>query len=318
MPQFIHLLSFRIASRYLLLPLLLVLALLCPDGFASSAPLTTRPIIDLDMLQGWLAARDPNLVIVDVRDVDAYKLGHIPGAINIPVELTFSQRGDHSRIATLQHIREILSRAGVRNTDHVVLYDDGMLRNAAHEFWVLETYGHKRISVLDGGLAVWTTHAGKLSETVNKRPRSNYIPNIAAHRLSTELSTLLAIKNRHVTIIDARGRDEYLGKTSRARRKGHIPNAISIPWNKNLEQQSTIPLVKSKPALQALYSGLGKDDNVITYCNRGKESAVTYLVLRNLGYKVSVYDGAWLEWGNDDNLPIETGETARGGTEHGR
>jgi thiosulfate/3-mercaptopyruvate sulfurtransferase len=49
---------------------------------------------------------------------------------------------------------------------------------------------------------------------------------------------------------------------------------------------------------------------VITYCNRGKQSALTYFVLRKLGYKVSVYDGAWLEWGNDDQLPISQMSTS--------
>jgi thiosulfate/3-mercaptopyruvate sulfurtransferase len=27
--------------------------------------------------------------------------------------------------------------------------------------------------------------------------------------------------------------------------------------------------------------------------------------MQELGYKVSIYDGSWKEWGNDSNVPIE-------------
>ena len=244
-------------------------------------------------------------------------MDHLPGAINLPVELTFNNEGDPTRIASLQQIRELLSEAGINNTDYLILYDDGLLKDAAHVFWVLETYGQKKLSVLDGGIAGWVAQHGELTRVVKPRPPSQYIPNIATHRLTTELATLLAIRNPNVSIIDARDQQEYLGIVSRARRKGHIAGAISIPWTNNLDENAQVHNVKPKATLQSLYNNIDKHNQVITYCNRGKESAVTYLVLRNLGYNVSVYDGAWLEWGNDDHLPIETGEkTKHGATPH--
>ena len=293
------------------LTFLLVLILMSMSGLAYAASHTAgiTPIIEIATLKARLAQPEPNLLLVDVRDNESYELGHLPGAINLPVEHTFNENGDHTRIASLQQFRDLLSHAGIQNTDYLVLYDDGMLKNAAHVFWVLETYGHKKVSVLDGGLAGWIADHGKVTTIATPLPRSQYIPSIATHRLSTELTTLLGIKNANVAIIDARDQQEYQGITSKAKRKGHIPSAISIPWSENLTQTTPFPTVKSKQALQSLYSSLNKEENIITYCNRGKESAVTYLVLRNLGYNVSVYDGAWLEWGNDSQLPIETGTT---------
>lgn len=279
---------------------------------------TVPPIIEIATLKARLAKSDSDLILVDVRDSETYQVSHLPGAINLPVEHTFNDNGDHTRIASLEQIREILSNAGVSNSDYLVLYDDGVLKDAAHVFWVLETYGHKRLSVLDGGLAAWIQQHGELTSIVIPRQKTQYIPNIATHRLSTELTTLLGTKNVNVAIIDARNHKEYLGINSMARRKGHIPNAISIPWTENLTHAKAYASVKSTQALRALYAKLSKDESVIAYCNRGKESAVTYLVLRNLGYNVSVYDGAWLEWGNDDQLPIEVGNKIVGDIPHER
>jgi thiosulfate/3-mercaptopyruvate sulfurtransferase len=290
----------------------------CLPAYARDEKAASRPVTDVAVLKSRIDTEESKPVLVDVRDEKAYRNGHIPGAINLPVELTFNQRGDHTRIASLQRIRHLASNAGIHNSDELVLYDDGDLRNAAHEYWVLETYGHQRISVLNGGLAAWKQEHGRLSTEDVKRPKSNYLPTISTHRLSTELATLLALRNPHVKIIDARSSDEYLGKFSRAERKGHIPGAISIPWYENLTRTSKVPLIKPKPALKSLYAGLKPDDHVIAYCNRGKESAVTYLILRQLGYRVSVYDGAWLEWGNDEHVPVESGTRDQGGSGHGR
>lgn len=286
-------------------------------GFAALIN-TIQPIITITTLKSRLAQSETRPVLVDVRESDTYRMGHLPGAVNIPAEHTFNLKGDRTRIASLEQIREIMSSAGIRNSDYLVLYDDGKLKDAAHVFWVLETYGHKNLSVLEGGIAAWNRDHEELTTVEPARLQSQYLPSIATRHLSTELTVLLAIRNANVEIIDAREHKEYMGLHSQAKRKGHIPNAISVPWDENLAQDSAVPTLKPLQALRRLYSGLDKKERVITYCNRGKESAVTYLVLRNLGYNVSVYDGAWLEWGNDDQLPIVNSTKLSGNSPHER
>lgn len=271
---------------------------------------TVQPVLELASLKAKLARHVPNLLLVDVRNHSDYLRGHIPGAINLPVKLTINQAGKNG-IASLQQIRKVLSQAGILHSDYLVLYDNGLLKNAAHVFWVLETYGHEKTSVLDSGYPGWIADHGNVSRQVITLPPSDYVPSISSHYLSTELATLIASRNRHVQIIDARSHREFIGLVSSARRKGHIINAINIPWEDNLAQTQPYPKLKSRKALHKLYGMLHPGEHVIAYCNRSMESAVTYLALRRLGYPVSIFDGAWHEWGNDKDLPIAVGPSTQ-------
>ena len=62
------------------------------------------------------------------------------------------------------------------------------------------------------------------------------------------------------------------------------------------------------PVLRQLLDarGVTPDKEVIVYCQTHHRSAHTYWVLRHLGYgRVRGYPGAWSEWGNDPDMPIE-------------
>ncbi len=63
--------------------------------------------------------------------------------------------------------------------------------------------------------------------------------------------------------------------------------------------------MKEWSELKNIYKDIPKDKDIILYCDGGAEAALNYIVLQELGFKASVYDGSWLEWGNDPSVPIE-------------
>lgn len=264
----------------------------------------TELFITVSELKLILSNPDPDLLVIDVRDHSTYTLEHVPTAINLPTNLIFNESGDPNRIAPLHQVKKYFSQAGIKNTDNIILYDDGLLKDAAYTFWVMETYGHKNIRVLDGGFPAWVSAKGTVTGTLSKRPVSNYIPTITPEYLASKLVTRLAVENNNIAIVDARTKEDYLGHSSKAERHGHIKGAMNIPWTENLDLSGNEPHLKSDHELAKLYNKLANKSETIAYCNRGRESALTYLILRRLGHKVSIYDGAWFEWGNDYQLPI--------------
>ncbi|RDH81384.1 MAG: sulfurtransferase [endosymbiont of Galathealinum brachiosum] len=256
----------------------------------------------------WLVKHqnDDGLVIVDARSYEEYKKGHIKGAVNIPVGDTFNPVSNTDRVGNLRHISALFSNAGIRNDHKIVIYDGNTYIDAGRVFWVLEVYGHKNVMLLDGGITGWSVYSGQsLSQVIVKPEKTVYIPAVEPERLVTKLSMHLALSDKRKVIIDARTKEEFTGIESIALRSGHIPNAVSIPWTENFIEIDGIKMLKPIEELQFIYNDIAQDKQVLLYCNKGKQSSLSYTILRQLGHDAAHYDGSWYEWGNDESLPIE-------------
>ena len=256
----------------------------------------------------WLVQHqnDANIKIVDARSEAAYKAGHIEGAVNIPVADTFNPVINIDRVGNLKYISTLFSNAGVRKEHTIVVYDGNTYIDAGRVFWVFELYGHKNVKLLDGGIKGWQAYSNQaLSKKITSSEKSNYIHTIEPRRLITKFSMRLAIDDDEKLIIDARSKQEYEGSKSIALRSGHIPGAISIPWDQNFIEIDGIRMLKPIDSLRVIYDKKVNGKKVYLYCNKGRQSSFSYTILRQLGHDVAHYDGSWFEWGNDESLPIE-------------
>lgn len=253
----------------------------------------------------WLLAHaaDQDLILVDARDAQAYEQGHIAGAINLPVDLTYD-RNHPERVAGVKVIKALFSQAGIGNDAHLLIYDDGSFKHAARLFWVFEVFGMERVSLLNAGYAQWSAAGLPISTEPTQRAPVDFVPIMQHERIATAFTTRLAALTGSTILIDARVEPEYSGRESMTGRYGHIPTARNYPSQLNLVPDVDRPGIHDIEALEAVYRDLGKDRPVIAYCNYGKESALTYFALRRLGYDVSTYDGSWVDWSSQHALPV--------------
>lgn len=283
----------------------LLASLLFLSFYAQSSP-AQNVLIEIEELKQTL--NTPDLVIIDLREAKKYQQDHIPLAINIPFEqFQRKKNGVSGFVITPKRFKELMEQAGVKNIDQVVLYSDWYLESA-RIYWVFDLYGHHKIQVLNGGIQGWKEAKAPLERQANIRPPSHYIVEIKPDKLATKLQTLVAIHNTDdFIIIDARPEDQYQGKTSRTSRKGHIPNAINLPWYELVNNRNSYETMKliDWQALQKKLALLPKNKKLLVYCNGGKESAILYMGLKQINRDASLYDGSWFEWSNDDSLPIQ-------------
>lgn len=245
------------------------------------------------------------IVILDVRDKNDYDVGHIKGAISFPVSFTYFDKKLNGKIQQPKRMQQLLQEKGIDTQTKVIIYDEGNIIDAARMFWTLEVYGISQLQLLDRGYKYWRSKSFSTSQLTPKIKPSQYIATLNHKRLASKFSTQLAIKNENKVVLDARSLAAYRGEVSVAKRFGHIPSAVSVPFNHNIIQNSKFKGLKPLQDLKGLYSAIPKNKKVIIYCKIGRVSSTNYFALRELGYDVANYDASWREWGNDETLPIE-------------
>ncbi|CAF4668458.1 unnamed protein product, partial [Rotaria sp. Silwood2] len=67
-----------------------------------------------------------------------------------------------------------LSRLGVSNNDHIVLYDRSPMGfyASSRAWWLLKTYGMNSLSILNGGFYKWLKEINKMESSDNNNNRS--------------------------------------------------------------------------------------------------------------------------------------------------
>src|ERR1051326_8088419 len=80
------------------------------------------PIVSADWLQAHLS--DPQVRVIDVGDPGEYNQGHIPGARVLDHMETVRMGADGHRLAPNDALIRALTKAGVADGTHIVLYGD--------------------------------------------------------------------------------------------------------------------------------------------------------------------------------------------------
>jgi thiosulfate/3-mercaptopyruvate sulfurtransferase len=232
-----------------------------------------------------------------------YEEGHLPGAVFVDLDRDLSRPGGPGRhpFPSEQQFAEVLSRLGIGEETHVVVYDEGHSSVAARLWFMLRAFGHAKVSVLDGGLRAWTEAGLPLSREepeIARAPRRK----LALDR--SRLAEVDEVQARRVTVLDARAPERYRGEVEPLDPKaGHIPGALNAPFSANLT-----PSQRFRPPaeLRGLYQRHGP--NPIVSCGSGVTACHDALAIELAGLPPArLYVGSFSGWIEDPLRPIATG-----------
>lgn len=255
-----------------------------------------------------LSKQAAKTMILDARDPTLYEEGHIPNAVSLPwVELAQMPKSPVSKEP--RELAEILTSRGIPSDAWVVIYGGGSggFGDEGRLYWTLAYLGHKKLSVLDGGVPAWKKAGFELTTEGPDRPHKKFRAKPLPALRIDKAALVAAMAAKKVKVLDVRDRDEYEGaKKFGEPRGGHIPEAIHLPWKKLFAADGTLlPPEELKKVLEA--HQVSTTDSLVVYCTGGVRSGFAFLALKAAGVqKVANYDGSFWEWAADPALPVAT------------
>jgi thiosulfate/3-mercaptopyruvate sulfurtransferase len=266
---------------------------------------------------------NPQVRIVDCRYVlgaptegrDRFEKSRILGAIYADLEKDLS--GPIVRGVTGRHplpdpsdLAQKLGNMGISNSTWVVAYDqnDGSMA-AARLWWLLRYLGHKKVSVLEGGLDMW--------QSLGLPCESGEGALAAPSKFEWQEQLSLVVSREEVSdmslsgsglLLDARAPQRFSGEVEPIdARRGHIPNATNLPYAALVHEGKL-----SSPAdlKHVFHSTMGETppNETVVYCGSGVTACHLLLAAEVAGISgMRLYPGSFSEWIVAPDAIVETG-----------
>jgi thiosulfate/3-mercaptopyruvate sulfurtransferase len=227
------------------------------------------------MIRTYLGAQ---ISIVDVRPAEAFNQGHVPFAINIPVEVFRSNIGNPGKLA------EILGAAGVNaSQEAVVISGAGLTKESALAFLELEKLGQSKVSIFMDPMDKLAQFGFALTKDATlvgpektphdmSIPRTTYPVNLRKDVIIAEQKSTAGI---YPKVFIASGKDVSA--------KAQDGKVVHVPYADLLNADGTPKAAKDIWSILAK-AGVPRYAELVCFSDDPGEAAANYFILKLMGY----------------------------------
>ncbi len=276
-------------------------------------------LIEASWVRAELKQNTSEFILVDCRFTlgkpaagrDAYKEGHLPGAVYLGLEENLSSpvgaHGGRHPLPDPAKLAQTLGELGIGNSTKVIAYDDQGGAMASRLWWVLRYLGHDQVFVLDNGYSQWVKSGYEVTTEIPKWPSRTFVPHLQQDQLLSMEEVKARLNKTDSVLIDSREAPRYLGKEEAIdKAAGHIPGAKNYFWKEVLTPEGAW---KTADELKEQFASLDRTKEIVVYCGSGITACPNVLALTEAGFThVKLYGGSWSDWISYNDNPIATGE----------
>jgi len=185
----------------------------------------------------------------------------------------------------------------IKMSSHVVVYDAvAPFAAAPRIWWMFRLFGHNRISVLSGGLALWKEE-NRAVESIAAPAQSGgtvlsddetFVASMNLNLLKNINDVTRNIEENQFQLVDGRSKDAHEACS--------IPHAMNLPFGGVFDEKKRF---RAKEDLEELFLNAGIDLQapVVVHCRTGVTACSVVLAAFLCGkHDVALYDGSWDEW----------------------
>ena len=261
----------------------------------------------------WLEENISNVKILDAtwhmpssnrNAFKEYEQNHIKSSIFFDLDKNSNEKISLPHmLPDIQNWEKIVSRLGIKNDDHIIVYDNSEVLSASRCWFTFLYFGHdiNLVSVLDGGLKKWKLENRPLSNETASLIETKYEAKVRSDLVINFNQVENNINEKKFCLVDARGENRFKGLVDEPRKnlkKGHVKGSKNLPFSKIINSENNT--FKKKAELEKIFinHGINPNEKLAFSCGSGITACVLGLASAVINNKLPViYDGSWAEYG---------------------